>query len=227
MESIFSYFAVDFSAGMIYQWMETISAVYIYIFLLVSVFVENIFPPWPSDLIIVFCGILIDQGKIELTNALLSIMAGNAFGMLLMYFAGARMLQWLKNKDIHSHSRFMHHLLRFTSVEDMEKAGVWFHKFGLIFVFLSRFFPGVRFFVSIIAGASGFPLIRYTTAFLLGSMLWSFLLLKSGSLLSDQWDEITEILNIYSKWFSYAVYAILLVFVIFLYIRSRKKNKQL
>jgi membrane protein DedA with SNARE-associated domain len=208
---------------MIFQWMQNISPVYIYIFLAIDVFFENVFPPVPSDIFIIFTGFLASHGIISMFSSLVALLIGNITGALVMYFSGAKLLKWLKEREMHTKNRIILSLLKFTSLDDMEKAGIWFRNYGLAFVLLSRFIPGIRFFVSIIAGASHFPPVRFMLAYTIGVTIWNYLLLKGGYMLGDNWKYIVELLSIYSRLVGY-VTVVGILLVVGYFILKRKKN---
>jgi membrane protein DedA with SNARE-associated domain len=161
-------------------------------------------------------------------NSLVAILIGNIAGGLVMYFSGVSLLRWLKEKEKHTKNRIILSLLRFTSIDDMEKAGIWFRNYGLLFVLFSRFIPGVRFFVSIIAGASHFPPVRFMLAYTIGVIVWNYLLLKGGYMLGDNWNLIVDLLHVYSRLIGYVtLIGILLLVGYFIVKRKRSASTEI
>ncbi len=181
------------------EYISSVPAWLIYLIVFGSAFLENVFPPWPSDVLLAFTGFLAAHDGISTRMLILASVGGNMAGAVVMYYSGLRLLHWMKSKEEHSTHAVTHKILKFTSSAEMEKAGTWFHSYGLIFVAGSRFFPGVRFFVSIIAGASHFPVIRFLIAFFAGVLVWSYILVEGGYLLGDKWQLIADILETYGK----------------------------
>lgn len=209
LSSAYSYVA-SLNAEMLVDWMRSLPPWGIQLLLIVSTFIENVFPPWPSDLMIVFAGFLSARGIISLWGTLASILAGNFLGALVMYRSGTKILAyaWLLHHRIR-HPHVLHRfLLKFTSRKEMERANRWFMKGGFLFVLFSRFFAGVRYFVNIIAGLSEMHPGRYFSAFILGVAIWSGMLLGAGYFLGDRWENVIRFLVMYNRFF--------LIFLVFL-----------
>ena len=68
--------------------LSTVDALWIYVVLFGIAYLENIFPPSPSDLLIVFGGSLVGMGKLSFLGALLSATAGSTLGFITMYIIG-------------------------------------------------------------------------------------------------------------------------------------------
>ena len=64
------------------------NALWLYSVLLVSAIVENLFPPYPGDTVIIIGGYLVGVGKLNLSGALLSSTAGSLVGASLLFLLG-------------------------------------------------------------------------------------------------------------------------------------------
>lgn len=183
----------------IIEWMSSLPPVGIYIFLTFSAFMENIFPPWPSDVLSVFAGFLSARGVLAFHWSLISGILGNMLGSMLMFYLGylfqKRIRRAREDGKVHPILRRM----RFLSREKMDKAHEWIVKYGLLFVIVSRFISGIRFFVSIFAGVTEMNFILFLLAFFLGVVIWSSLLVTGGYLLGDNWEEVLGWVTLYNK----------------------------
>jgi membrane protein DedA with SNARE-associated domain len=99
------------------------------------------------------------------------------------------------------HGRWLH-----VTPEKLDKAEVWFERYGDATVFVSRMLPVVRSFVSIPAGIGEMPLGRYTVFTFAGTIPWCFGLAGVGLALGSQWEE-------FHSSFRYADYAIVALVV--------------
>lgn len=198
----------------------------IYLFLFLSSVLENIFPPWPSDVIIIFSGFLAGYGVITFSGAFISSLSGNVAGGVIMYYFGWQIL-WKLNKfqrTIHAAETkgLRHYLFQFLSADNLDKAKNKFEKNGALFVLISRFFPGIRFFVSIVAGVSSMKLRIFMISFAMGSFVWGIILIYAGYILGNNWEEALRWFKLYNY---IAVLIMVLAFSVWLYYKLSKTKK--
>lgn len=148
----------------------------------VLVFLENLFPPIPSEVVLPLAGFAAAQGAFSLVEAVLWATAGSVLGALVLYGVGAavgtRRLAVIADR------------MPLTSGADVYRADAWFDRRGPYAVFFGRLVPGVRSLISIPAGVTGMPLLRFTVLTTLGSALWNILLIGAGYLLGTQWTRV-------------------------------------
>ena len=116
-------------------------------------FLDNIFPPIPSEIIMPSAGYSASQGQLLLVGV---IIAG-CIGSLL-----AAILYWIGYKFNHdSIFRFVDTANIFLSNLTMSKKSLdWFEQYGHRIVFFGRMIPAVRSLISIPAGMSHMPLLE-------------------------------------------------------------------
>lgn len=141
-------------------------------------FLENLFPPIPSELIMPFAGFTAANGKLELIPAILAGIIGTMVGALPWYYAG----------KLVGEPRLRHLADRYgkwvaLSGEDIDKANRWFNRHGAKAVFLCRLVPGVRTVISLPAGINEMRLTPFLLFSTLGTTLWVTLLTAAGYLL--------------------------------------------
>ena len=106
------------------------------------------------------------------------------------------------------------------NVHDLEKTEQFFHRrAGVITLFIGRFIPVVRHFISIPAGTGRMPMAQFLLATLIGATLWNTFLLICGIKLREQWPVVQK----YSHQVDYAVVALIVIGGIW-FIRARKKR---
>lgn len=191
----------------------------LWIFFCFSNFLENLFPPWPGDTITVFSGFIssTEQSPISFGSVVFATFLGNLLGGLVMYFFGERFLLFLKRTKIPFLSSLYHE-------ENLRKTLVWFRKYEIVVVLLSRFSAGIRFFVSIVAGMSKMNIIKFVILYSVAISLWCGILLTGGLLLGSNWNQIIVILSYYNQTIG------VILFVIFLYLlyqMFKKSNRKL
>lgn len=194
--------------------LESISSAYYGIFIGFSAFVENVFPPYPGDTVIVFGGYLLAKGYIRFLELFLAIYLGNILGASLMYYFGEHVLEIIKKV---SRGKF---LADFDETK-LDKTKIWFSRYGIWAVVFSRFSAGIRFFVAIVAGLVRMPFGGFLFAFIVSTTLWNSLLVYGGYILGENWEKMLEILRLYNL----VVLAILAVaLAIWVFLRYRKKR---
>jgi membrane protein DedA with SNARE-associated domain len=190
-----------------------IEALYVYASLFMVSYIENIFPPFPSDVVVVFAGSLIalDQGNAPLSVLLAT--AGSTLGFMTMYWIGHKVGdRYLETGR-----------LRFVSVALVLKIEGWFRRYGFWIIIANRFLAGTRATVSFCAGMSHMRLTP-TAALSTGSaLLWNIILVWAGYALGKNWREIANYLRTYSLVVSLLIAALIVVGILVTLLR-RKKN---
>ncbi len=140
---------------------------------------ESMIAPVPSEAVMPFVGFLVADQKWSLWAAILATsigsMIGSGLSYLLGYYGGRPVVL-----------RVGKYLL--LNVHDLERAHEFFHRrAGALTIFLSRFIPVVRHFISIPAGMGRMPVMPFFAATLLGATLWNSFLLICGMKLREHW----------------------------------------
>ena len=157
-------------------------------------FLENLFPPIPSELIMPFAGFAAARGDMNIVMVALAGAAGSVAGALLWYGVGRRFGVERLKRWAASYGSWMA-----MSPSDVDKAHTWFQRKGALAVFLGRLVPAVRTLISVPAGMVAMPLATFFFWSLLGSVLWSGLLAGAGFLLEDQFEGANHWLNLVTK----------------------------
>lgn len=112
-------------------------------------FIENIFPPIPSELIMPLAGFTAVRGDLSFVGVVLAGALGSLLGQLPLYYLG----RWVgEDKLVAWADRYGKWLT--VSGKDIRRADDWFDKHGHKTVFFARLVPGVRSLISIPAGLS-------------------------------------------------------------------------
>lgn len=180
-------------------------------------FLENLFPPIPSEVILPLAGFLIWRGELGAVQALLASTTGSLLGAYALYaigrFGGRPLVL-----------RFGR-VLRVTE-RDLDRAEGWFERYGSVVVFVARMMPGIRSIVSIPAGMLHMPLVRFTLLTAAGSALWNALLLTAGYALGDNWSRVSDVVGPLSNVFvAVALISAAVAVVWWLYFRKHKRRR--
>lgn len=157
-------------------------------------FLENLFPPIPSELIMPLAGFTVARGQMQFIPAIAAGVLGTVIGALPWYYAGkilgTERLQQLADK----YGKWIS-----ISSKDITKADRWFDRHGSKAVFFCRLVPGVRTLISLPAGISGMHLVPFLLYSTLGTLLWVGLLTYLGYVLGDNYELVDEYLGPVSK----------------------------
>jgi membrane protein DedA with SNARE-associated domain len=173
----------------IVAYLQSLSPVLICIIVFSIAFIENVFPPSPSDLIIVFGGSLVGIGRVGFAETLFWASAGSTLGFVVMYKVG----DWFGERILARGK------IKFIPVESVQKVDAWFRKYGLWLIVANRFLSGTRAVVSFFAGMAELPLIPTIVLCAISAVAWNALLILGGFYLGNNWREIGGYLSTYSQ----------------------------
>ena len=182
------------------------------------IWLETIFPPIPSEVILIFSGYLITQTAMSLPWAVLSATIGSVTGAAVLYLLGYYLG---KNKLDHLLAGIWGKRLHFNQA-DLAKTERWFSRYQGRAVFLCRFVPVVRSLISIPAGITRMqPLLFFSLTFL-GSLGWNTILILLGQSAGSAWQNGLT----YIGWYSKVILVVAAVAVICFAYRTYHKKRQ-
>lgn len=153
-------------------------------------FLENVFPPIPSELIMPLAGFSAGRGDLSFVGVVLAGALGSLLGQLPLYYLG----RWVgEDKLVAWADRYGKWLT--VSGKDIKKADDWFDKHGHKTVFFARLVPGLRSLISIPAGLSEMHLPTFLFYSALGTGLWALLLAALGRLLGENYGAVDTYLG--------------------------------
>ncbi len=191
---------------------------YLGIFLLIAI--ENIFPPIPSEVILLFGGFMTTYSDLNIINVVIFSTLGSLLGAIVLYYIG-KILNKERLKKIVSGK--IGKILRLKT-KDIDKADEWFDTKGNKTVFFCRFIPIVRSLISIPAGMSEMPMGKFLIYTIAGSLIWNTVLTVLGSSFGENWESI---LGIFDRYSHIVVILLIIVFVVFVSIFYSKRMKRI
>lgn len=149
-----------------------------YTALFITMALENMNIPIPSEIILGFAGFLVSQQIFSFWPTILIGTIAGLTGSLLSYYIGLK-----------GGREFM---LRHTAkgglgAKKLVAAKNWFETYGGIAIFTGRLLPGIRTFISLPAGISRYPLSPFILYTILGTIPWTILLVYLGDMLGENW----------------------------------------
>lgn len=175
----------------IVDWILTLSPLSIYIIFFLVAYLENVIPPVPGDLLIVFGGYLAAEQIIDFTFTLVITTTSSVFGFMTMYAIGA----YFGDKIEEQRKQFW--LMRFIDIKYFDKAKRWMSRWGQRVVVANRFLAGTRSVISLTAGMTKTKIYSTILNSAISSLIWNGILLWMGWLVYENWQVIGHYLNIY------------------------------
>ncbi len=184
------------------------------------IFIENIFPPIPSEVVLLFGGFMTTYSKLNLFGMIIFSTLGSTVGAIVLYYIG-KILNKERLKKIVSGK--IGKVLRLKA-SDIEKADKWFDTKGNKTVFFCRFIPVVRSLISIPAGMSEMIMSKFLLYTITGSLIWNTVLLFVGSKVGENWKKIEQIMSQYSHIILIILIIAFIGFVIYHFSNKKKKK---
>ena len=184
------------------------------------IFIENIFPPIPSEVVLLFGGFMTTYSKLNLFGMIIFSTLGSTVGAIVLYYIG-KILNKERLKKIVSGK--IGKILRLKA-SDIEKADKWFDTKGNKTVFFCRFIPVVRSLISIPAGMSEMIMSKFLIYTITGSLIWNTVLLFVGSKVGENWKKIEQVMSQYSHIILIILIIAFIGFVIYHFSKKKKKK---
>ena len=191
----------------------SLDTVWIYLILFFFAFIENVFPPSPSDVVVVVGASLIASTSVGFIPVLLITSVGSALGFILMYYIGF----FLSEKVLRTGR------IKFIEKSSLEKTDAWFSKYGYWIILANRFLPGTRSVISFFSGVHELDVKKTFIFALISAFLWNILIIYVGMTLGNNVELIDYYLTTYSNIVVGVTILILLLLIRFL-IKKRKND---
>ena len=190
-----------------------------YLTICLAMFLENIVPPIPSEIIMPLGGFFVFKQKLNFYILVFWGLFGTILGSLPWYYLGRLVNEKKLSKFLDKRGKY----LGITS-NDLAKSKRWFDKYGVSLVFWGRLVPGIRTLISVPAGMELMPLRKFLIWTTLGSLIWIALLTYAGYVLGENY----QIIETFLVKIKYVVKPMLIIiFVYFLikfFVRLYKRN---
>ncbi len=176
---------------------------------------ENLFPPVPSDTVLIFMGTLVGINVVEFFPLVISATIGSTVGFTVMYRFGSAL-----GERIVKSPRF-----KFINEKTIKKPGRLLKKYGYLIIVGNRFLTGTRAVVSFLAGMYKMNLGETVLLSAVSAFLWNSFLIYTGLLLGSNW----RVAEHYFKLYGTLLFPVLLVIItgiIFLRLYQKRRRKR-
>ncbi|MGH7638387.1 MAG: DedA family protein [Gemmatimonadaceae bacterium] len=172
------------------DWLLTLPLAAVYTVLGIAAAIENLVPPFPSDVVVAFGSFVIAQGgRGTMLGVFLTTWTGNIVGAMLVYTLGRRYgAERLERRLAGKHAQS-----RDARIRRM------FERYGMPAVFVSRFIPGVRAIVPAFAGALKLSVVYTTLMVATASALWYGLITIVAFRVGSDWERLKATITQYGR----------------------------
>jgi membrane protein DedA with SNARE-associated domain len=143
--------------------------------------------PVPEETLMILAGYLIAKGKWPAIPTFIAAIGGSICGITVSYILGLTAGSFLLKK--------YGHMIGITE-QKIKYVQDWFNKIGKWALFIGYFIIGVRHFTGYVAGAALLRFKLFALYAYSGAFVWGITFISLGYFLSDQLDNIIQIVNI-------------------------------
>lgn len=176
-------------------------------------FLENVFPPIPSELVMPLAGFKASK-ELTLWGVILAGMLGSVLGQLPLYYLGKVVGEKRLSEWADKHGAWLT-----VSGDEIHKAKEWFDKHGNKAVIFARLIPGVRSLISVPAGMANMNLAQFLLYSAIGTGTWAAALAFLGYKLGERYETI-------SKYIGPATYVILGGIALYMIVNIIKRKRE-
>ncbi len=173
------------------EWISSLSPLSIYIIFYLVAYLENVIPPVPGDVLIVFGGYLAAEQVVEFMPILIGTSIASVLGFMSMYAIGAHFGDQIEVQ------RRKFWMMRFFDIKYFDKAKRWMARWGQRVILANRFLAGTRSVISLTAGITKTKVYPTIISASISSLLWNAILIGLGRIVHENWQVIGGYLNVY------------------------------
>jgi membrane protein DedA with SNARE-associated domain len=200
--------AVDAIVELMEQWVVDYGYVAIFWLMLA----ESACIPFPSEVTMLVGGWYSATGGLSFFWVGTAGVAGNLVGSWIAYAVGRSTGRTLLDR----YGKYV--LIR---SHDIDRAEVWWAKYGDAATFFSRLLPVIRTFISLPAGIARMPIGKFSLYTFLGVIPWTFALTWIGVVVEDNWERVLSYFDVPTL----IIAAVLVVAAGAWYLRRRKQRR--
>ena len=183
-----------------------------------AMFLENLIPPIPSELIMPLGGFYVYQGQLDFFPVVLAGLLGTVIGALPWYGIGRLVNEQRLEKWLEKNGRWIG-----INPQELSRSRKWFNKYGVSLVFWGRLVPGIRTLISVPAGVELMPITPFLIWTSAGSLIWTLFLTITGFYLGDSYRNIEKWISPFSSIFKIIIIIIISFAVITLIYKTLRK----
>jgi len=195
------------------DWMSGLPPAWAYITIFGVAFIENVIPPMPGDMIVVFGGYMAGLGLLDPFLVVILSTLGGGIGFMTMYAIGYRVGNGLLDPNRY----------RWLPKSKLETARSKLDRWGFLLVAANRFLSGLRSVISLTVGMAQMDVTKTSIWCTISALVWTALIVGAGFYLGDNWEVVGRYLRTYGA----IVTAIIVLFVVIQGIRYLLRAKKI
>ena len=150
-------------------------------------FLENLFPPIPSEVVIPLAGFVAAEGGLSVWGIVAAGSLGSLAGATVWYEIGRRVGERRLRRWVDRHGKWIT-----LTAGDVDRAQDWFRRHGGSAVLAGRLVPGIRTFVSLPAGFARMPFGAFLAYSAAGTVIWTAALAYAGVVLQANFEVVGD-----------------------------------
>lgn len=144
--------------------------------IVIMMFLESTFFPFPSEVVMIPAGMLAATGEMNIYAVIFLGVLGSVLGALFNFFLAFKFGRLIVLKF----GKYF-----FFREKELEKVEKFFHLHGAVSTFTGRLIPGIRQYISLPAGLAKMNIVVFATFTALGAGIWSAVLALIGFYIGD------------------------------------------
>jgi membrane protein DedA with SNARE-associated domain len=199
----------------IFNWLTSLPPVALYLAAFSLAFIENIFPPFPSDLFIGVCAFAAAPGEASLALTYACVLGGNVAGAASVYAIARRYGAEGLRKRLEARGW----------LKEEARLERLYIRYGIPGMFAGRLVPGVRGVVPMLAGALRIKWTGTLAAVVVAAAIWYGVLVGLAYRVGENWEEYAAEIAALGKWGTYIGLGIITVGAVVAFIVLRRKRR--
>lgn len=200
------------------DWISQLPDIGIYAVFFLVAYTENVVPPIPGDILVVFGGYLAAEGIISLIPVFVVTTIASVIGFMSMYGIGR---YWGNRIIADDHNSWF---LKKIGVNYLPRVKKWMDKWGLGVIVANRFLAGTRSVISLTAGMTGTNVELTILSSFVSSFLWNGILIGAGWIIRENWQIIGGYLSVYGRIITILIIVFIIARIIWVFYQKKKNT---
>ena len=198
----------------LFNWISSLNPLWTYVIIFAVSYGENVVPPIPGDMVIVFGGYLAGTTGIDFFAIWALATLGGAMGFMSVYAFGRSLGEAVYSPD------------RYTWIpkNPLKRARAWIDRWGYWVVVANRFLAGTRTVISLVVGITHMDAWKTTIASTISAFVWTGLIVYGGYAVGENWEQVVDYLQVYGSFILTLTLVVVASILAVYWIRKKRRN---